>query len=112
VCRSRSRHSHGGINLPHETSHFEVELAAAIGVRHAIAVTSGSSALHTALAALHVGPGQEVIIPAFLSVSLASAVVNLGAIPVVADIDETFCLDPNDVARQITPRTTVIVMAH
>jgi len=53
-----------------------------------------------------------VIIPAYLWVSIAAAVVNLGAIPVLADIDETFCINPEDVRRKITPRTSAILIAH
>jgi 8-amino-3,8-dideoxy-alpha-D-manno-octulosonate transaminase len=68
--------------------------------------------LHTALAALGIGPGDEVIIPAYLWVSVAAAVVNLGAVPVLADIDSTFCLDPQAVEPQITPRTRGIVLIH
>jgi dTDP-4-amino-4,6-dideoxygalactose transaminase len=59
-----------------------------------------------------VGPGQEVIIPAYLWVSVVGAVVNQGAIPVLADIDNSFCLDPNDVERRITPKTTGIILVH
>jgi dTDP-4-amino-4,6-dideoxygalactose transaminase len=64
------------------------------------------------LGALGAGPGQEVIIPAYLWVSIAAAVVNLGAVPVLADIDDTFCLNPEDVERRITPRTSAILIAH
>jgi dTDP-4-amino-4,6-dideoxygalactose transaminase len=59
-----------------------------------------------------VGPGQEIIVPAYLWVSVVAAVVNLGAIPVLADIDETFCLDPSDLQRRITPRTSGIIAVH
>ena len=77
-----------------------------------IAVNSGTGALHLSLTALGVGPGQEVIIPAYLWVTVAAAVVNLGAIPVLGDIDETFCLDPAAVEKAITPRTTGIIVVH
>jgi len=59
-----------------------------------------------------VGPGQEVIVPAYMWVSVLAAVVNHGAIPVIADIDGTFCLSPADVERRITPDTTGIIMVH
>jgi 8-amino-3,8-dideoxy-alpha-D-manno-octulosonate transaminase len=68
--------------------------------------------LHAALAALGVGPGQEVIVPAYMWVSVVAAVVNLGAIPVLADIDDTFCLDPAAVEANITPRTAGVVAVH
>ena len=112
VCRSRSLYRYHGIAPQHEASQFEQEFAAFVGIRHAVAVTSGTAALHTALGALGVGPGQEVIIPAYLWVSIAAAVVNLGAIPVLADIDDTFCVNAEDVRRKITRRTSVIVIAH
>ena len=91
---------------------FEREFAAFAGTRYAVAVSSGTGALHTALEALGVGPGQEVIVPAYLWVSIAAAVVNLGAIPVLADINDTFCFDPDEVEKQITPKTRGIVMVH
>ena len=79
---------------------------------HVVAVTSGTAALHTALSALRVGPGCEVIVPAYMWVSVIAAVVNLGAIPVLADIDDTFGLDPEDVQRKITPRTVGMIAVH
>jgi 8-amino-3,8-dideoxy-alpha-D-manno-octulosonate transaminase len=112
VLRSRSLFRYYGLQLQRETERFEQEFAAFLGVRHALAVGSGTGALHVALSALGVGPGQEVIIPAYLWVAIAAAVVNLGAIPVLADIDDTFCLDPESVERRITPKTVGIVMAH
>jgi dTDP-4-amino-4,6-dideoxygalactose transaminase len=112
VCRSKSLYRYHGIDPQREASQFEQEFAAFTGARHAVAVTSGTAALHTAFGALGVGPGQEVIIPAYLWVSIAAAVVNLGAIPVLADIDETFCVNPEDVRRKITPRTSAILIAH
>ncbi|HNY40594.1 MAG TPA: DegT/DnrJ/EryC1/StrS family aminotransferase [Bryobacteraceae bacterium] len=112
VVRSRSPFRFYGMDLRREAAGFEQEFAAMLGVRHAVAVGSGTGALHVALGALGVGPGQEVIVPAYLWVSIIAAVVNRGAIPVFADIDQTFCLDPADVARKITPRTSGIVMVH
>jgi len=112
VCRSKSLYRYYGIHLQQEVSAFEREFGNFLGIRHVVAVTSGTSALHTALSALRVGPGCEVIVPAFMWVSVIAAVVNAGAIPVLADIDETFCLDPADVRRKITPRTAGIIVAH
>lgn len=112
VLRSRSLFRFYGLDPQKEVVQFEREMAAFIGVRHAVATASGTGALHVAMAALGVGPGQEVIVPAYLWISIAAAVVNRGAIPVVADIDRTFCLDPADVARKITPRTSGIILAH
>ena len=112
VLRARSPFRYYGIDLQQETSAFEEEFAGFAGVRHALAVSSGTGALQVAMAALGVGPGQEVIVPAYLWVSVAAAVVNLGAIPVVADIDDTFTLDPAAVEQAITPRTSGIVLVH
>ena len=112
VLKSRSPFRYYGIDLQGEAEKFESEFAAFLGVTHAIAVNSGTAALHVALAALGVGPGQEVIIPAYMWVSVVAAVVNLGAIPVLADINETFTLDPAAVAKAITPRTTGILVVH
>jgi len=112
VVRSKSLYRYYGVNPQHEVAAFEAEFARFIGVRHAVAVTSGTSALHTALCALQVGPGDEVIIPAYMWVSVVAAVVNLGAIPVLAEIDETFGLDPADVERKITSRTAGIIAVH
>ncbi len=112
VLRARSPFRYYGIDLQREVDSFEEEYARFVGSRFAVAVGSGTGALATALSALGVGPGQEVIIPAYLWVSVAAAVVNQGAIPVLADINDTFCIDPVDVERRITPRTTGIIMVH
>lgn len=112
VLRSRSPFRYYGVDLGREAESFEAEFARVLGVNYALAVSSGTAALHTALSALGVGPGQEVIVPAYLWVSVLAAVVNLGAIPVLADIDETFCLNPAAVTREITPRTRGIIFAH
>lgn len=112
VLRSRSLYRYYGVDPQGEVDAFESEFASFLGVRHAIAVTSGTEALQTALAALGVGPGQEVIVPAYMWVATVAAVVNLGAIPVLADIDRTFCLDPAVVKKSISPRTTGIIAVH
>ena len=112
VLKSRSLFRYYGMDLQGEVDSFEREFAEFIGVKHALAVTSGSGALHTALSALGVGPGQEVIVPAYMWVAVIAAVVNLGAIPVLADIDETFCIDPLQLERYVTPRTSGVIAVH
>ncbi len=112
LLRARSPFRYYGVKLQREVEKFESEFARAVGVKHAIGVSSGTGALQTALSALGVGPAQEVIVPAYMWVSVLAAVVNHGAIPVLADIDETFCLDPADVERKITPKTTGIIIVH
>jgi len=91
---------------------FENEFAARMRTKYALAVTSGTAALHTALAALEVGPGDEVIIPAWTWYSCYATVIQLGALPVFAEIDESFNLDPADIERHITPNTRVIMAVH
>jgi 8-amino-3,8-dideoxy-alpha-D-manno-octulosonate transaminase len=112
LLRSRSLFRYYGINLQKEVETFESEFSEFLGVRHTVAVSSGTGALQTALSALGAGPGQEVIIPAYMWVSVVAAVVNHGAIPVLADIDETFCLDPAGLASRITTKTKGIIMVH
>jgi len=96
------------------TAQFEAEFAQFVGVRHAIAVTNCTAALHLAGLALGWGPGDEVIVPALTFVATANAVTYSGATPVFADItgEEDFSLDPADVAAKITPRTRAIVVVH
>jgi 8-amino-3,8-dideoxy-alpha-D-manno-octulosonate transaminase len=82
------------------------------GVKHALAVHSGTSALTAAYVACGIGPGDEVIVPGFTFYATASQVVTARAIPVVAEVDESLTLDPTDVERKITPRTKAIVPVH
>src|SRR5215471_16528455 len=112
VIRSRSLFRYYGIDLQGEVEAFESEIEAFLGVSHALAATSGTGALHVGLSALGVGPGQEIIVPAYLWVSVVAAVVNLGAIPVLADIDDTFGIDREDLLRRITPRSRGIIAVH
>ena len=112
LLKARSPFRYYGVNPQGEVDKLEKEFAKVVGVKHALAVSSGTGALHVALSALGVGPGQEVIVPAYMWVSVLAAVVNLGAIPVLADINDTFCLDPADVEKKITPRTRGIILVH
>jgi len=112
VLASRSLFRYYGIDPQNEVEAFEAEFAAFIGVMHALAVGSGTGALAVALSALRVGPGQQIIVPAYLWVSVVAAVVNQGAIPVLADIDDTFTLDPAALERQITAHARGIILVH
>ena len=92
---------------------FEKAFAARHGVGHALATTSCTTALHLALLAAGIGPGDEVVVPAFTWVATANAAVYCGATPVFADVDPaTFNIDPADLARRITPRTRAVVAVH
>jgi 8-amino-3,8-dideoxy-alpha-D-manno-octulosonate transaminase len=101
-----------GAKPPMKVLTLEKELAARMGTKFALAVTSGSAALTTALAALGVGPGDEVILPAWGWYSCFNAVVMNAALPVFAESDESFNLDPADVEAKITPQTRVIMVVH
>ncbi len=92
---------------------FEEAFARRHGVRHAFAVTSCTTALHLALVALDIGPGDEVIVPAFTWVSTANVVVHCGATPVFVDVDPlTFNIDPARIAAAVTPRTRALIAVH
>src|SRR5207249_6483031 len=91
---------------------FEREAAARIGVDNALMVNSGTSALICGLIGLGIGPGDEVIVPAYTYIATAAAVVAAGAVPVIAEIDESLALDPADVERKITPQTRAIIPVY
>jgi dTDP-4-amino-4,6-dideoxygalactose transaminase len=96
-----------------EVAAFEREFAAYCGTAHGIGVSSGTAALHLALLAADVGPGDEVITTPFTFVATVSAIEYAGARPVLVDIEpDTFCIDPDAVAAAITPRTKAIVPVH
>ncbi|MBU1336417.1 MAG: DegT/DnrJ/EryC1/StrS family aminotransferase [Alphaproteobacteria bacterium] len=99
--------------LGEEVAAFETEFAAACGVRHAIAVNTGTSALHLALLAAGVTAGDEVITTPFTFIATAAAIRYIGARPVFVDIDPaTFTIDPARIERAITPRTRAIIPVH
>lgn len=97
---------------PSKVAELEQRFAAMIGVEHALAVTSGTAALICGLAALEIGPGDEVIVPAYTWIASAEAVLAVGAVPVVAEVDESLTLDAADIERRITPRTRAIMPVH
>lgn len=95
-----------------EVLSLEHRVAEMVGVHHAVAVNSGTSAIWALLSALDIGPGDEVIVPGFTFVASMSAIVYAGASPVLAEIDDTFNLDPADVEARITGKTKAILAVH
>jgi len=92
---------------------FEADFARYHGVRHALAASSGTTAIHLALAAIDVGPGDEVIVPAHTFIASATPVMHQRATPVIVDVDtDTFNLLPSAVEAAITPRTRAIIAVH
>jgi dTDP-4-amino-4,6-dideoxygalactose transaminase len=103
----------GQFILGPEHDAFEKELAAACGVEHAVGMASGTAALSIALLAMGLGPGDEVIVPAFTYFASASAVTSIGGRPVFVDVEpERLGLDPALVEGAITPRTRAIMAVH
>lgn len=96
------------------TQEFEAAFASMVGARHAFAVSNGTTALHLAYAALGLGPGDEVIVPALTFVATANAVIYTGATPVFADISslDDLTISPADIAARITPATRAIAVMH
>ncbi len=104
----------GWLTMGPRTAAFEEAFAAQLGVRHAVAVSSCTAALHLAYLAAGVGPGDEVIVPSFTFAATAAAVLYCGATPVFAEIvsRERPYLDPKDVERRITARTKAVCVVH
>jgi dTDP-4-amino-4,6-dideoxygalactose transaminase len=104
----------GWLTMGPRTQAFEQGLADFVGTPHAVTVSSGTAALHLALLAAGVGPGDEVIAPAFTFVASASTARFVGAEPVLCDVKSAvdFNIDPVDVERRITPRTRAVVAVH
>jgi dTDP-4-amino-4,6-dideoxygalactose transaminase len=99
-------------NFGAEVLTLEQSVAELVGVHHAVAVNSGTSAIWILLSALGIGPGDEVIVPGFTFVASMSSIIYAGATPVLAEIDDTFNLDPVDVEARITSNTKAILAVH
>jgi 8-amino-3,8-dideoxy-alpha-D-manno-octulosonate transaminase len=97
---------------PEKCISFEREFAAHQHAKYCVAVTSGTTALITAMAALEVGPGDEVILPAWTWYACYDAILAAGALPVFAEVDHSMNLDPTDVERHISSKTKVIMAVH
>ncbi len=112
VLESGSPFRFWGPGQPVKVLRFEQDFAKYMGTRFALGVTSGTAALDCAVAGLGIGPGDEVIVPAYTWWSDYTCVVHAGALPVFADIDRTFNLDPADFQRKITSRTKAVIAVH
>ncbi|MBE2204880.1 MAG: DegT/DnrJ/EryC1/StrS family aminotransferase [Chthoniobacterales bacterium] len=116
VIRSKRLFRYTGSLPPSEqgkmATTLESETCALMGVRFALGVTSGTGALEVALSALEVGPGDEVIVPAWSWISCFSAIVRMGARPVLAEIDDTMNLAPGEITRLRTPKTKTVLIMH
>ena len=96
----------------HETEQCEAALRRIFGVKRALLMTSGTGALTSALVGMGVGPGDEVVVPAYTYIATAMAVVAAGAIPVIADIDGTYTLSPAEFEKKLSPRTKCVIPVH
>jgi dTDP-4-amino-4,6-dideoxygalactose transaminase len=115
VMRSGYLFRYGSENDPrflHKVSTLEKEFAKFCRSDYALATSSGTSSLLVSLIALGLKPGDEVIVPAYTFVATYSACIFAGCIPVLAEIDESLSLDPNDIEHRITPRTKAIIPVH
>ena len=112
VLHRKAPFRHYGLDSPRYVASFESAVCKYYGVKHALAVNSGTGALITAVTATGIGPGCEVIVPSFLWVATVTAVVNANAIPVLCEVDDSFTMDPNDLKKNITSRTKLIIPVH
>lgn len=112
VLLARSPFRFYGPDLQHYVDQLEEAYRQRLGRPYTLAVNSGTAALSIALAAMDVGPGDEVLLPGYLWVSCISAVVRAGAIPRLVDIDDTFFMDPADLERKITPHSRVVMAVN
>ena len=112
VIKARSPFRYYGPNPQHMVDNLEAAWRVRLNRKFALATSSGTAALTIALNALDVGPGDEVLLPGYLWVSCISAIVRQGAIPRLVDIDDTFCVSPDDLKKKITPRSKVLLLIH
>jgi dTDP-4-amino-4,6-dideoxygalactose transaminase len=112
VLQNGSLFRYYGLKTPTKVDAYEAAARDFYGVKYALGVNSGTGALMTAMTALGVGPGSEVILPAFMWVATVGAVVQLNAIPVLCEVDDSFNMNPADLEKKITARTKLIVPIH
>ncbi|HET8527383.1 MAG TPA: DegT/DnrJ/EryC1/StrS family aminotransferase [Gaiellaceae bacterium] len=103
----------GQLTMGPKVLEFERLLAPLAGTPHAVAVSSGTAALHVAILALGIGPGDEVLVPSYTFPATGNVVALAGATPVLVDVDPlTMNIDPADAARRVTPRTKAVLAVH
>jgi dTDP-4-amino-4,6-dideoxygalactose transaminase len=112
VFRARSPFRLYGHNLKRYADRLEQSYCERLGRKYALTVNSGTAALSVAMAALSIGPGDEVLVPGYMWVSCLSAIVRAGAIPRLVDVDDTFCMDPNDLEKKVGPHTRAVLLVH
>jgi len=112
ICEVADSLRSGWITTGPKVKRFEEQFAEYVGARHAIAVSSCTAALHLALAALDIGPGDEVIVPTLTFCSTANVVRHLGATPVLADVDQNGHISLGAIEQAITPRTRAVIPVH
>jgi 8-amino-3,8-dideoxy-alpha-D-manno-octulosonate transaminase len=112
ASRSPFRWYGPGPNPPMQCANFEEAFGRRMRRRYVLGVTSGTAALQCAMAALGLGPGDEMILPAWTWYSCYNAIVLAGALPVFAEIDESLNIDPDDIEHRITPQTKAIMAVH
>jgi len=95
-----------------EADTFEARMRELLGAKHFLSLTSGTAALICGLAGLEIGPGDEVLVPAYTWLASPGAVLAVGAIPVLVECDESLTMDPDDLERRIGPRTRAIMPVH
>jgi 8-amino-3,8-dideoxy-alpha-D-manno-octulosonate transaminase len=112
VLRHGSMFRYYGLGAAKYVDAYEAAAREFYGADYALAINSGTGALLAALSALEIGPGCEVILPAFMWVATAASIVQVNAIPVLCEVDESLSMDPADLERKITPRTKLILPIH
>jgi dTDP-4-amino-4,6-dideoxygalactose transaminase len=112
VIRARSPFRFYGPDVQHMCDRLEARFRELYGVNHALAVSSGTEAIYISLAAMDIGPGDEVLLPGYLWTSCINAIVRLGAIPRLVDIDDSFDMSPEDMERKIGPHTKAVLYVH